>query len=237
MLFSVSYRSTTNKYLKTRGHCWHDMRPTTRLQCLLAHELWRDVKASSKGLHERTPVSAVWCWHCCHPFAGTPIPLPLAYDDRRHVFRTKGTFCSFACAKAYNTDDGGYRSSIAGFLLTLLKKKTTGTLQGIVPAPPRRCLAVFGGSLSIEEFRQKSKDGVILDELPPRVVAFESIIAERHHAAKRARPTPLPDLTTALSFADDAGGPVKNETLRLRRPCPMPSNTNVLARTMGLTVE
>jgi hypothetical protein len=176
----------------------------------------------------------VWCWHCCHPFDGVGVPLPTHYDDRRDVWKTKGTFCSFACAKAYNNGDGGPRSSIAGMLLALFKKRTTGTLARIIAAPPRRTLRVFGGSLSIREFRAKADDGIVITELPPRMVPIETIIEERKAAARRVRPRPAPDLTAAVDLSESPAA--KNDMLRLRRPKPMPSDTNILARTMGLTL-
>ena len=178
--------------------------------------------------------SGIWCWHCCHPFEGKGVPLPIAYDERRDTWKTKGIFCSFACAKGYNTDDGGVHSSIVGQLLALLHKRMSGTFSSIVPAPPRRTLKIFGGTLSIEEFRAKSKMGIIIHDLPPRMVPLETILADRKACTRRTRPRQAEDLTETIDFADVSAS--RNETLRLRRPRPMPSDTNVLARTMGLTL-
>lgn len=161
------------------------------------------------------------------------VPLPVEYDDRRDTWRVQGAFCSFSCAKAYNFDGGGgYRSSIRGQLLTLLKKRMTNTLSGVVPAPPRCQLSVFGGHLSIDEFRRTS-DATIISLLPPRMISVELIAHERQLASRRAKPQP-PNPEDGVSFE---GSTVKNEPLRLKRPRPMPSDTNTLARTMGLTVS
>lgn len=196
-----------------------------------------DTKREQQQREPRAPVS-IWCWHCCHPFETTPVPLPISYDDRRDIWKTQGTFCSFSCAKSYNVATMGYRSSIVAMLLMKLQRTMlTGDRRTahILPAPPRRCLAVFGGTMSIDEFRAKAGQGIVVNELPPNVVPLETILAESKAAARRVRPrTAADNLETSIDFTDVVQA--KNETLRLRRPKPMPSNTNVLARTMGLTL-
>jgi len=192
------------------------------------------------SIHTSTTAALVpdtkgWCWHCCHTFDGPGVPLPIAYDDRRDVWKTMGLFCTFSCAKGYNTDGGGYRSPIIGQLLTLLQKRMTGKFSGIVPAPPRHRLRVFGGTLSIQEFRAKAASGIIVTALPSRMIPLETIMEERKAAERRVKPRVLPNLTESIDFTTTAA--TKNENLRLRRPRPMPSDTNVLARTMGLTVQ
>lgn len=188
--------------------------------------------ASSSSCRQES--SPIWCWHCCHVFEGKGVPLPVAYDDRRDIFKTKGVFCSFACAKAYNTDDGGIQSSVVGYYLSLLHKRMYGNFGRIIPAPPRRTLKVFGGALSIEEFRAKAGEGIIVHELPPKMVPIETIMNEQRASIGRIRPRPAQDLSENLDLSDVSVS--RNETLRLRRPRPMPSDTNLLARTMGITL-
>lgn len=177
----------------------------------------------------------VWCWHCCHPFPGPRVTLPVSYDDRKNVWKTTGTFCSWACAKAFNTDSKANYNNQRGQLLALLRKKMTGKLAKIVPAPPRLCLQVFGGTMTIDDFREKSRDTVVTI-LPPKMVPFEQIIHERKIQAKRVAMEPGPDLQQHLDYLPQMTAP-KNETLRLKRPKPMPSSSDVLARTMGLEIN
>jgi hypothetical protein len=181
--------------------------------------------------------SGIWCWHCCHPFDGPRIPLPVAYDERLDVWRTKAAFCSFACAKAWNHDNEGHRSGMQGMLLTLFKKRTFGTLEAIVPAPPRCLLAVFGGAMSIEEFRAASGEKRIVSVLPQKMVPLEQVVFDQGETSKRIESSfkrrPAPDLQTPIDLADAVS---KNETLRLRRP-PTAKKTaakDVLQLTMGL---
>lgn len=182
-------------------------------------------------------VASTLCWHCCHAFSGLAIPLPVDYNERTQKWKMTGSFCSWACAKAWNWDLGGggnYRSGIRGQLLAFLKKKTTGTLgRGIVPAPPRSCLKVFGGTLTIDEFRSVSSDGIIIEKLPEKMVPLHQIVNERRVEAKRVETAPGPNMQEAVDFGDATQ---KNETLRLKRPRPMPSSSDVLARSMGLEI-
>lgn len=95
------------------------------------------------------------CHHCCHPFTTAPIPEPVKYDDRLKAFTcSTHRFCSWACSKAYilskHTCDAGMQCEI----LSLLYKRTYGVLGvGIRPAPSRFELKMFGGKLTIEQFR------------------------------------------------------------------------------------
>lgn len=180
----------------------------------------------------------VWCWHCCHPCGAgvTPIPLPVGYDDRTRVWKTKGAFCSFACAKAYNWDSGKAHAGLIGQLITLFRKHTTGALAHTVPAPPRTTLAVFGGTLSIDEFRAKSELGIVVERLPLKMVPVHQIVDERRVDAFNVSNAPRPDLSEPVVFAAPAHA-VQNESLRLKRPKPMPSSSNTLARVMGLQIS
>jgi hypothetical protein len=191
--------------------------------------------AVNESISSAAPAHEVFCWHCCHPFTGASIPLPIAYNDRSQVWKTTGAFCSWECAKAWNWDSGaGYRSGLRGQLLTLLRKRVTGTLSRTISAPPRAALAVFGGTLSIQEFRAKASAGIIVEMLPEKMVPLECIIHERKVEAKRASTAAGPNLSEGVDFASSTQ---KNETLRLKRSKPMPSTTDVLARTMGLEIS
>ncbi len=92
------------------------------------------------------------CWWCCHQFEGPPCALPELY--RKEKFYVSGIFCCFNCAASYNFsknyDDMMERYS----LLNLMYKKMYGVkFVKIGLAPPRESLKIFGGYLSIEEFR------------------------------------------------------------------------------------
>lgn len=117
----------------------------------------------------------ILCHHCCYSFEGVPVPLPQSYDALRKVYHCRGNFCSWQCAKAYNnlqTPPSGrgnrnmYISLLAHRTWVKYRKGHQGLSKGrslamktyamclIHPSPPREVLQVFGGKLSIDEYRQ-----------------------------------------------------------------------------------
>lgn len=112
----------------------------------------RDIVENKTWL-DRT-VSA--CWWCCHKFDTLPLGLPLDFDSKSKKFRVKGVFCSFSCMIAYQKDN---KIRNVDHHIRYLYKKLTGTdfieKASLTTAPPRCLLKLFGGDLTIEEFRSK----------------------------------------------------------------------------------
>ncbi len=98
--------------------------------------------------------TSVYCWWCSHPFNTTPCSLPIEYKN--NTFTVFGVFCSPECATAYNFDDTNSgcdlweRYSLLNFLY---RKIYNDKSLKIKSAPPRQTLKIFGGNLSIKEFR------------------------------------------------------------------------------------
>ena len=161
--------------------------------------------------------------------------MPIRYDDRRDEFHVMGNFCSWACMKTFNSESTSYMKTVITTIITLFHKRCTGVLRGIRAAPPRISLRVFGGHLSIEEFRG-ARDGVERCVLPPRMVVHDIVVMEQDRAAT-ARGKVLdarapPDLGAVVDFKAVS---TKNETLRLKRPKPLKNNNrNLLEQVMGL---
>ena len=174
-----------------------------------------------------------WCWHCCHPFPGQPLPLPIEYDDRRDCFHVMGTFCGWACMKAYNLESTSYKKHISSNIITLFRKRCTGHLRGLRAAPPKMALRVFGGAMTIEQFREASDAQREYAVLPPNMIVHHHCIQELDTSQPqfKQKAKPAPDLAAVVNFKDVS---TKNETLRLKRPKPLQSNRNLLERTMGI---
>ncbi len=180
--------------------------------------------------------TTTWCWHCCHPFDGQPLPLPIRYDDRRDEFHVMGNFCSWSCMKTFNSESTSYMKTVISTVITLFHKRCTGVLRGIRAAPPRVSLQVFGGHLSIAEFRAASDRDVEHCVLPPRMVVHDIVVLEQDRAAtargKTQEARAPPDLATVVDFKAVS---TKNETLRLKRPKPLKNNNrNLLEQVMGI---
>ena len=97
----------------------------------------------------------IYCWWCCHPFDGPPCAIPEYY--KKEKFYVNGCFCNFNCATSYNFSKNDDNMWERYSLLNLMYKKLYNhKFVKINLAPPREILKIFGGYLSIEEFRENS---------------------------------------------------------------------------------
>jgi hypothetical protein len=116
----------------------------------------------------------LYCWYCCHAFTNAPVGIPerMNYNSNNEfTFELYGNFCSYNCAykylnpNNYNDDITNIhtRMDIYGFddksdklqmleMLSHLELNIPFNIK-IKPAPPRLSLQIFGGILTIEEFR------------------------------------------------------------------------------------
>lgn len=97
----------------------------------------------------------VCCWWCCHQFEGPPCTLPTKYDPLRKRFTFNGIFCSWNCTKAYNFQRNDHKQFERSSLISLLVRELYSMEEAISikQAPSRQCLKMFGGYMTIEEFR------------------------------------------------------------------------------------
>lgn len=88
------------------------------------------------------------CWWCCYPFEWESLHFP--YEFKSNTFYTTGHFCSWECMKAYAIhNDKGKQCEY----ITLMKKRMNGKITPTRSAPSKYCLEMFGGTISIDEFR------------------------------------------------------------------------------------
>jgi hypothetical protein len=158
----------------------------------------------------------VWCWWCCHPFEGPEKHYPHKYDDRRRRFSTTGHFCSWSCVKAWAIDRGGARAGECQMYIALMRKHEYGRYVPCFAAPKRQALQVFGGTLTIEEFRagfQKEPVSVLLP--------YEAYILPSVNQGAGVVTTPAD-----VSFGCD---------LKLRREKPLARTKSKLESALGIT--
>lgn len=109
-------------------------------------------------LHQYVP-NATWCFWCCHPFDGSPIRTPVSIRRLRgrKVYSVSNIYCSLPCllADAPKTHPPMLREFL----------RDIGAPQAPM-APPRATLRVFGGVLSIEQFRSLSARDIRVTEPP-----------------------------------------------------------------------
>ena len=111
----------------------------------------------------------IYCWHDRHDFTTSPIGIPIEYIPRKEIYDpesktetgirdyylTYGIFCSFPCALAYieeHEHESTFKNSKS--LLYSLYYRLYGMEMNIKKAPSWQFLKHYGGSLSIDEFRE-----------------------------------------------------------------------------------
>ena len=112
----------------------------------------------------------ICCWYCCHGFPTTPVCIPAQYSLERRLFHVFGIFCSWNCAKAYVQSTYSSDSSEQLMWMRILAHEVFGCdIDELKSAPPRIFLRMFGGHLSIDEFRAKSSVAMTVALEPPLV--------------------------------------------------------------------
>lgn len=106
--------------------------------------------SSDGGLPKKTDIC---CWWDANQFETPPISAPMSYNSNDDSFCGHGCFCGFPCALAWLQDHPARQKYIP--LLRFMRQKQSDVLvtDPLLPAPPRELLKMFGGSLSIEQFR------------------------------------------------------------------------------------
>ena len=111
--------------------------------------------------------TGLWCWWCCHPFDTYPVALPCHQNPRTLQYKVVGNFCSWSCAKAYNFGGMGGNTGARASMMLSIRLKVFGERGRVNIAPPRQSLKVFGGFLTIEEFRRSCNSARVILQQPP----------------------------------------------------------------------
>jgi hypothetical protein len=95
------------------------------------------------------------CFWCCHSIDNNIYGMPYNYDTINDTFYIIGSFCSLQCANAYNfsINSGSDKVWEINSWIQMIGKRC-GITNIIRPAPSRYLLKMFGGNLSIDEFRE-----------------------------------------------------------------------------------
>ena len=174
--------------------------------------------------------SSINCFWCCHTFTCPPCVLPTKLKGE--VFHVYGNFCSKECAAAYNfesQDNHNYqcpweRYSLLNHLYSIIEDKPDLRVN---LAPHRMTLEMFGGSLSIEEFRESftssKKYNVVYPPMVSIIPALE--MTNKVDNSKRNESYYIPIDKERIKKV--------NNDLRLRRRNPI-NNKNTLENCMRL---
>jgi len=141
--------------------------------------------ADSNKRKEWLKSTSVWCRWCVHSFQGPPVSIPKWYLNK--TFFVTGCYCSYSCAAShlFSRNDVNETNKWKYYnLLHFLKKKILNLKETdrIQLAPPQETLQVFGGHLSIEKFRDITKETHkhynTYTIIEPPMVSISSIIEE-----------------------------------------------------------
>jgi hypothetical protein len=188
-------------------------------------ELLREFDKKTKNDEWPTSTS-IACFWCCHKFDNPPVGLPCKYYKSR--FYVMGCFCSLECASAYNImqlKDSHIeeRNNLLNYLSNRL-----GYTSIIKTSPPREMLQMFGGNMSIEEFRTSNTlEKSIHVNFPPMTVLisqFEEINDS--------------DISSNLKYIPLDTGRIDKyqEKMRLERNRPVNQHKNTLENVMQFSI-
>ena len=168
----------------------------------------------------------VCCHWCCHTFTNKSIGIPVSYKDG--IFATKGVFCSPECACAYNydsninSDDMWERYSLLNYMCSKIYKADDTCIKR---ACSRYTLEMFGGPLTIEQFRKNninySSDFKILE---PPLISIITQLNEVQISSKVNKFIPI----------DSDRIKKANDDLKLKRQKPTNEKINTLENCMKL---
>ena len=170
------------------------------------------------------------CFWCCHTFPHRPVVLPTR-DTGEHL-QVMGNFCSPECALAYLFDmrvDAHTRWDQLSLLYRVYGEACHGKIH---PAPPRASLALFGGTLRIQEYRALlvSQHVRVDVHLPPMV----SILATMD-----MKPIDFYDASLTKNISETVKERLQKaeEVLRLRRTKPLKAWESTLDACLNLKIK
>ena len=223
--------------------------PQNNTICSQVQPLLNDTLVSdSNDCYSPETCKDIACWWCCHTFNTIPVPIPIHYNKKTNQFKVYGVTCSFNCAKSYirtfgtpgcsggsNGDCIGTKSGRESpYLLSLLYAKMTGEkIQFIKEAPSNKILEMFGGSFSIEKFRENFKTPEKISIIP--VPFIPTLVQQVTYPTYYTNCMKPPDIEENNEIKEDEEGEffIKKQDLskkkyRLQRTKPLPNEKNTL---------
>jgi hypothetical protein len=157
--------------------------------------------------------------------------MPFKYIERTKQMKTLGNFCSWGCMKAYNFDkNGDIKSGAINSLINKLHSDSTGKWVNIKKAPDRYILESFGGTYSIEEFRNIKDGGRPIINYPNQIFLIQNVIKPSDISFKDPTSTELENKLKNINNAPASS----NNSLKLKRTKPLKREINNLELSMGI---
>ena len=182
-----------------------------------------------KVLPDRVDVACFWC---CHTFDWRPVVLPVR--DQGDYIQVQGNFCCPECAMASLFDSR--QDSFARWeqlsLLNRIYGSSSGTDGTLRPAPPRTILKMFGGPMTIEDYRSLIRKGKMRIDIhvPPMVSLL---------ATMDTKPIDFYDVSLTKNVMETVGERLAKaeEVLKLKRTKPLKAWESTLDACINLKVR
>lgn len=181
-----------------------------------------------KNMNNEWPAStSIHCYWCCHKFDGPPFGIPVKlYKEKFYV---TGCFCSLECAAAYNFEskDGLQQKFEQYHLMNAIARKI-GYAHDVKRAPSRLALKMFGGHLSIEQFRGFCHTSKLINiNFPPMMTLTQQL--------EEINQSDLDNDYKYVPIDTDRVNKYK-EKIKLKRSKPLTNFKNTLDHTMNLKI-
>lgn len=113
----------------------------------------------------------VACWYCRLGFATQPIPIVQQYDATKNVYDVYGVACSGPCSKSYimSLRNNDARTRLMWQTKMLIEVFGWPAHEPVPAAHPWQALDVFGGYMTVQEWRRVTPDIKIQLKMPPFV--------------------------------------------------------------------
>jgi hypothetical protein len=178
-----------------------------------------------RTIPDRTNIACFWC---CHSFEWKPVVLPVR--DQGEYIQVQGNFCCPECAMSYLFESK--QDSYARWEQLSLLNRIYGSNSPVRPAPPKQILKLFGGPLSIEEYRSLIRDGKLRVDihLPPMVSLL---------ATMDTKPIDFYDVSLTKNVMDTVKERLAKaeEVLKLKRTKPLKAWESTLDACINLKVR
>ena len=178
------------------------------------HTQYKLLKISERGRDSPWPSQTdVACWHCCHTFESSPVGVPI--ECVRNSQKLMGNFCSFNCAYAWALDQANHHADYqtACRVKAFARDHFKIDPDKISRAPDRLALQMFGGNMTIDEFRSCANQVQVVGD--PFVSSHMLMCTQREDA-----PTGVENVEPSEKSpeVDDSLGGKRFTVTGLRRP-------------------
>jgi hypothetical protein len=207
-----------------------EVKPQPSMQAFMKIDLMVEYSQTkiSKKLPDTTDVACFWC---AHEFKNQPCVIP--EREEKGVYRVYGNFCSPSCGMAYLLQES-LDTHVRWERVSLLHRVYSKAYETgrIFPAPLRDCLKLFGGPMTIEQFRDVISQGKIrIDiQIPPMVSILGSI---------DTKPIDFYDSSMKNTISPLLGEavPKAEEGLRLKRSRPLKEKESTLDSVLKIQIK